>query len=203
MKFDYLAEIVFYFLKAFLTLEAEFEEHEKIKLEISNKTIDASTVAQIFETSTLKKTPIRRPPLPPSFFDTSDSLSETDSAFLKTSFTMSKPNLDASIEAAEEENRKIIQNIVDPTPGFFHSSIQFSNEIDKNRKDFALQKQKENIQVLKSDYQTKIETVKPKKNLKTSPYNLRSYKEQKRKRGFLESADSLRKPYLYQSISDK
>ena len=32
---------------------------------------------------------------------------------------MSKPNLDDSIEAAEEENRKIIQNIVDPTPGFF------------------------------------------------------------------------------------
>ena len=249
MKFDYLAEIVFYFLKAFLTLEAEFEEHEKIKLEISNKTIDASTVAQIFETSTPKKTPIRRPPLPPSFFDTSVSLSETDSAFLKTSFTMSKPNLDALIEAAEEENRKIIQNIVDPTPGFFvdekftdddlnkreneneaefklgnaakkrfetilddinkninvknESSIQFSNEIDENRNDFAVQKQKENIQVLKSVYQTKIETVKPKKNLKTSPYNLRSYKERKRKRGFLESADSLQKPYLYQSISDK
>ena len=249
MKFDYLAEIVFYFLRIFLTLEAEFEEHEKLKLEISNKTIDASTVAQIFETSTPKKTPIHRPPLPPLFFDTTDSLNETDSLFLKTSFTMSKPNLDASIEAAEAENRKIIQNIVDPTPGFFvnekftddhlnnreneneaefklgnaekkrfetilddinkninvkkESSIQFSNEIDENRNDFAVQKQKENIQVLKSDYQTKIETVKPKKNLKTSPYNLRSYNERKRKREFLESADSLQKPYLYQSISDK
>ena len=83
------------------------------------------------------------------------------------------------------------------------SSIQFSNEVDQNRKDFAVQKQKENIQVLKSVYRTKIETVKPKKNLKTSPYNLRSYKERKRKREFLESADSLQKPYLYQSISDK
>ena len=200
-------------------------------------------------TSTPKRTPIRRPPLPPSFFDTSDSLSETDSSFLKTSFTMSKPNLDASIEAAEEENRKIIKNIVDPTPGFFvdekftdddlnnreneneaefklgnaakkrfdtiledinkninvknESSIQFSKEVDQNRKDFAVQKQKENVQVLKSVYRTKIETVKPKKNLKTSPYNLRSYKERKRKREFLESADSLQKPYLYQSISDK
>ena len=84
------------------------------------------------------------------------------------------------------------------------SSIQFSNEIDNIRKDFTVQKQKENIQVLKSVYQTKIETViKPKKNLKTSPYNLRSYKERKRKREFLESADSLQKPYLYQSITDK
>ena len=250
MKFDYLAEIVFYFLKVFLTLEAEFEEHEKLKLEISNKTIDASTVAQIFETSTPKRKPIRRPPLPPSLFDTTDSLSETDSAFLKTSFTISKQNLDASIEAAEEENRKIIQDIVDPTPGFFvdekftdddlnnkeneneaefklgnaakkrfdtiledidrnistfknESSIQFSNKIDESRKDFAVQKEKENIQVLISVYRTKIDTVKQKKNIKTSPYNLRSYKERKRKREFLESADSLQKPYLYQSISDK
>ena len=162
---------------------------------------------------------------------------------------MSKPNLDASTEAAEEENRKIIQDIADPTPGFIvdekfadddlnnrkneneaefklgnaakkrfdtiledinknisfknESSIQFSNERDESRKDFVVQKQKENIQLLKSVYQTKIETVKPKKNLKISPYNLRSYKERKRKREFLESADSLRKPYLYQSISDK
>ena len=51
--------------------------------------------------------------------------------------------------------------------------------------------------------QTKIETVKQKKNQKTSPYNLRSYKQRKRKREFLESADSLHKPYLYQSINDK
>ena len=189
MKFDYLAEIVFYFLK----------EHQKLELEISNKTIDASTVAQIVETSTPKRTPIRRPPLPPSLFDTADSLSEIDYAFLKTSFTMSKPNLDASIEAAEEENRKIIQDIVDPTPGFFvdekftdddlnnkeneneaefklgnaakkrfdtiledinknisnfknDSSIQFSNEIDESRKDFTVQKEKENIHVFQNHF---------------------------------------------------
>ena len=114
MKFDYLAEIVFYFLKAFLTLESDFEEHQKLKLEISNKTIDESTK----ETSTPKRTSIPRPPLPTIFVDRTDSLNETDSMFLKTSFTMTKPNLDASIEAAEEKNRKIIRDIVDPTPGF-------------------------------------------------------------------------------------
>ena len=118
MKFDYLAEVVFYFLRAFLTLESEFEEHQKLKLEISNKTIDTSTEDQFVKTSTPKKTPIRRPPLP-LFVTLDSSLSERDSSFLKTSFTMSKPNLDASIEAAEEKNRKIIQDIVDPTPGLF------------------------------------------------------------------------------------
>ena len=170
---------------------------------------------------------------------------------------MAKPNLDASIEAAEEKNRKIIQDIVDPTPGLFvdekftdddlnnreyeneaefklgnaakkrfdtilkeinnrykedvkasisdfknKSTIQFSNEIDENRKDFAIKKEKEDIQVLKSVYQTKINTVR-KKNSKRGLYNLRSNKQQKRKSEFLESADSLDKPYLYQSISDK
>ena len=246
MKFDYLAEIVFYFLKAFLTLESEFEEHQKLKLEISNKTIDESTK----ETSTPKIASISRPPLPSKFVDTSDSLNETDSLFLKTSFTVTKPNLDASIEAAEEKNRKIIRDIVDSTPGFIvdekftdhdlnnreyeneaefklgnaaqkrfetiskeineniadfknDSVIQFSNEIDQNRSDFTVQKEKQNIEVLKSDYQTKIGTIKPKKNLKTSPYNLRSYKQRKRKRELFESADSLHKPYLYQSISDR
>ena len=90
MKFDYLAEIAFYFLKAFLTLESEFEEHEKLQFEISNRTIDESTKPQIVETSTPKRTPIPRPPLPSIFVDTSDSLNETDSLFLKTSFTMAK-----------------------------------------------------------------------------------------------------------------
>ena len=244
MKFDHLAEIVFYFLRAFLILENEFDEHQKLKLELSNKTINTSSEAQVFQTSAPKRTPILTPPLPPSIFDTSDSLTERDSAFLKTSLTMSKPNLDASIEAAEEENKKIIQDIVDPTPGFIvddsftdadliiikneneaefklgnaaqkrldtilddinksiieynESNIQFSKEIDENRKDFSVQKEKQNIQILKSTYQTKIDTVK-RKNAKRSPYKLRA-----RKRQFAESADSLMyNPYLRQSIPDQ
>ena len=257
MKFDYLAEVVFYFLRAFLTLESEFEEHQKLNLEISNKTIDTTTEDQFVKTSTPKKTPICRSPLP-LFVTPDSSLSERDSSFLKTSFKMAKPNLDASIEAAEEKNRKIIQDIVDPTPGLIvdekftdddlnnreyeneaefklgnaakkrldtilkeinnrykkdvnksisdfknKSTIQFSNEIDENRKDFAIKKEEEeDIQVLKSVYQTKINTVRKKKS-KRSPYNLRSNNQQKRKSEFLESTDSLDKPYLYQSISDK
>ena len=55
MKFDYLAEIVFYFLRVFLTLESEFEEHEKLKLEISNRTIDESTKPKLLKLLLLKK----------------------------------------------------------------------------------------------------------------------------------------------------
>ena len=242
MQFDYLAKIVFYFLKAFLTLENEFEEHEKLKLEISNKAIADSTV----KTSTPKRSPIPRPPLPSIFTDKTNSLNETDSLFLKTSFTMSKPNLDASIEAAEEKNTKIIQEIIHPTPGFVveekitdddfanreyedesqfklgyaskqrfdnilkeinqsitdfksNSSYQFSNKSDQNRKDLNVKKEIDHLEIVKSPLQTKITTVK-KRNQKTSPYNLRSFK---RKREYLGSADSLHKPYIYQSIDDK
>ena len=39
MHFDYLAKIVFYFLRAFLTLENEFSEYENLQYEIANRTI--------------------------------------------------------------------------------------------------------------------------------------------------------------------
>ena len=243
MKFDKIANIAFYFLQAFLTLENEFDEHQKLKLEISNKTIDASSEVQIAQTSTPKRTPIPRPPLPPSLFDTYDTLSETDLAFLKTSLTMSKPNLDVSIEVAENENEKIIRDIVDPTPGFVvddnftdadlenrgyeneaefklgnaaqkrldtilddvnksisfvnESSIQFEKEKNEN-KGFTIKKSNQDIEISKSTFQTKIDTVK-RKNIKRSPYKLRA-----RKRQFAESPDSLmHKPYLYQTIFDE
>ena len=45
-------------------------------------------------------------------------MTEKDSAFLKTSLTMSRLNLDASIELAEEENEKILRDIVRPNTRF-------------------------------------------------------------------------------------
>ena len=223
MKFDKLGEIVYHFLRAFLTLESEFDKNEQIKLELSNYTINLSSAAEssieeppeIVQTSTPKRTLIHRPAIPSSLLDTPSGMSEKDSAFLKTSLTMSRPNLDASIEADEEENEKILCDIVDPTPGFViddiftdadlaaaqneneakfqlgnaaqkrldtildelnksitfenESSIQFEKEIADDRKDFAVQKSNENLEVLKSTFQTKIDTVK-RKNVKRSPY---------------------------------
>ena len=251
MKFNKLGEIVYYFLRAFLTLESKFDKNEKMKLELSNYTINPSSAAEfsieeppeIIQTSTPKRSPIRRPAIPPSLLDTSSGISEKDSAFLKTSLTMSRPNLDASIEAAEKENEKILRDIVDPTPGFVvndiftdadlataqneneatfqlgnatqkrldnildeinksissenESSIQFKKKIADDRKYFAVQKSNENLEVLKSTFQTKVNTVKQ-RNIKRSPYQLRS-----RKRQFTDSADMLlHKAYLYQSIPD-
>ena len=114
MQFDYLAKIVFYFLRAFLTLENEFSEYENSQYEIANQTIANSEV----KTSTPKRSPLQRPPLPKILTDETSSLNESDSLFLKTSFTLAKKNLGASIEAAEEENKEIIKDIIDPTPGF-------------------------------------------------------------------------------------
>ena len=76
-------------------------------------------------------------------------------------------------------------------------SIQFKKEIADDKKDFAVQKSNENLEVLKSTFQTKITTGKQ-RNIKRSPYQLRS-----RKRQFADSADKLlHKTYLYQSIPD-
>ena len=249
IKFEYLAEIVFYFLRAFLTLESEFEEHEKLKLEISTRSINSSNQIQNLQTST----PISRPRLS-SIFYTSDSMNENDSEFLKTSFRMAQPNLDASIEAAEEKNREIIRSIIDPTPGFvvdekitdddlnkrnedeskpklgnaaqkrfddildninksietykIDSNIQFKPSIDKTKKHFSVEKEKENIEMSKSTQQTKISTVRKKE--KRSPYKLRSKtkietekEDRKRKRNQLESELTFKQPYFYQTINDE
>ena len=91
MQFDYLAKIVFYFLRAFLTLENEFSEYENSQYEIANQTITNSEVI----TSTPKRSPFQRPPLPKILTDETNSLNESDSIFLKTSFTLAKTNLDA------------------------------------------------------------------------------------------------------------
>ena len=44
---------------------------------------------------------------------------------------MSKPNLDASIEAAEEENENILREIIDPTPGLTVDDIFTDADLDK------------------------------------------------------------------------
>ena len=43
------------------------------------------------------------------------------------------------------------------------SSIQFGKKIGENRKDFSVQKSNQDIEILKSTYQTKIGNVKRKK----------------------------------------
>ena len=170
MHFDYLAKIVFYFLRAFLTLENEFSEYENLQDEIANRTIANSEV----KTSTPKKSPIPRPPLPKILTDETNSLNETDSLFLKTSFTMSKTNLDASIEAAEEKNRKVIQDIVDPTPGFVVdekiTDDDFSNREYEDETKFKLS----------NAAQQRFDNI-----LKDITHDIRSYKVPKRKYEFL------------------
>ena len=139
MNFEKIGQIVYYFLKAFLTLESDFEKSEQCKLEFLENTINSSNSAdfeieealEIVATSTPKRSPISRPPIPPSLLYTPKDMSENDSAYLKTALTMSKTNLDASIEAAEEENRNILREIVDPTPSLVTDEL--FTDFDLNR----------------------------------------------------------------------
>ena len=238
MKFDYLTDVVLYFLKAFLTLESEFQEYENSKMKLFEETLNNYDA---ISTSTPNSKAIRKF-FPATVYDTTDNLSKIDSDFLKTSLTLSKTNLDATIDAAEEENRKIIQDMVDPTPGLFvngtftnddlntmntddeskfklnNESMKKVNEISENisknisyfqemlnkyelsfkpteneNKEISVELPKKQIEILKSDLDTKIKTTK-KSKIKSSPYNLRSTK---RKFNIIDSSDSLEKPFLY------
>ena len=240
MHFDKFTNIVLHFLKEFLIQESKFNEYEKIKLELFEKTLNNYQVT----TSTPNREYIKNI-FPTAVSNIPDSLSKIDSDFLKTSLTLSKTNLDASIEAAEEENRMIIQDMINPTPGLFvdqtftnddlntmntddeskfklnNQSMKKINEITNNLNNSvskfqemlnnyeltikptksinqetsidSIELPKKEIEILKSDLDTKIKTTK-KSKIKSSPYNLRSAK---RKFNIIDSSDSLSKPFLY------
>ena len=188
MQFNYLAKIVFYFLRAFLTLENEFLEHENLQIELANQTIANSEV----KTSTPKNFPIPRLPLPKILTDETNSLNETESLFLKTSFTISKTNLDASIEAAEEKNKKVIQDIVDPTPGFVvDEKITDDDFLNREYEDESKFK-------LSNASQQRFDNI-----LKDITHDIRSYKVPNRKYELLNKSDQNSKNFAFKKEQDQ
>ena len=137
MQYEKVGKMVYYILRAFLTLESDFQKLEEDKAEILEKTLDSSTDFEIEEapeivaTSTPKCSRIPRPPIPPSLLYTPENISDNESAYLKTALTMSKASLDASIEADEEKNKSILKDIVDPTPGLITDEL--FRDADLNR----------------------------------------------------------------------
>ena len=122
MNFDIFTAIVLHFLTEFSKNEIKFAEYEKNKSELFEKTINNYQVS----TSTPNRENIRNI-FPPTVSNIPDNLNKIDSDFLKTSLTLAKTNIDATIEAAEEENRMIIQDMIDPTPGLFVNQ-SFTND---------------------------------------------------------------------------
>ena len=176
MHFDIFTDIVLHFLKEFLISESKFTEYEKNKLELMEKTINDYQVS----TSTPSKENMKNI-FPPTVFNIPDNLSKIDSDFLKTSLTLSKTNLDATIEAAEEENRMIIQDMINPTPGLFvdqsftsddlnamntddESTFKLNNESMKNISEVTknLNKSVSKFQEMLNNYEL---TIKPSKSI--------------------------------------
>ena len=125
MHFDKFTYIVLHFLKEFLIHESKFSEYEKNKLELFEETLNNYQMLS----STPSKENIRNI-FPSVVSNIPDNLSKIDSDFLKTSLTLSKTNLDASIEAAEEKNRMVIQDMIDPTPGLFVDQSFTSDDLN-------------------------------------------------------------------------
>ena len=88
------------------------------------------------------------PPPPPRFTSTplkskkeiNKTYDDSKEEYLKTAITINKTDLDAAIENADDKNKKIVSDIIDPMPGLFvddklNLENQFeykSNDIDKN-----------------------------------------------------------------------
>ena len=125
MRFEKFTDVVLHFLTEFSINESKFAEYEKNKSELFEKTISNYQVS----TSTPNKETMRNI-FPQTVSNIPDNLNKIDSDFLKTSLTLSKTNIDATIEAAEEENRMIIQDMINPTPGLFVSQSFTSDDLN-------------------------------------------------------------------------
>ena len=105
IKFDKLSKMMLHLFEEFEKMKNYFNEYEKIQEKKTEKT------------KTLKirtSTPIKfykRPKI------TINSTLQDESAFIKTALTLENTNINATIEKEEEDNREIIQSIIDPTPG--------------------------------------------------------------------------------------
>ena len=83
-----------------------------------------------------------KPPAPPPAYSPPPLLTTNEikaarerinAEFLKKSLLLNKDQLDASNEAADQKNKKIIKDIIDPTPGLFiDNKLNANDQIFKN-----------------------------------------------------------------------
>ena len=116
------------------------------------------------------------PPSPPCFTSTplksekeiNKTYNDSKEEYLKTAITIDNTDLDAAIENADNKNKKIVSDIIDPTPGLFvddklNLENQFeytSNDIDKNLNlSRVLQDCLDNILLLMKEKQPPIEKI--------------------------------------------
>ena len=84
----------------------------------------------------LKKKKKKPPTLPPSFVqpplltekETEIERNKANKEFIKTSLLISKDELDAANESTDQKNKKIIKDIIDPTPDLFTDDQLKPNE---------------------------------------------------------------------------
>ena len=86
------------------------------------------------------KPPTPPPPYnPPPLLTTNKIKTESkriNAEFLETSLLLNKDQLDALNEAADQKNKKIIKDIIDPTPGLFiDNKLNANDHIFKNTTD--------------------------------------------------------------------
>ena len=117
------------------------------------------------------------PPPPPRRFtstllksekEINETYDDSKEEYLKTAITIHETDLDATTENADDKNKKIVSDIIDPTPGLFvddklNLENQFeykSNDIDKNLNlSRDLQDRLDNILLLMKAKQAPIEKI--------------------------------------------
>ena len=141
MSFQHIGQLIYNIHSILSHLEKKLvyeptlsSENLNIKLDETQYSVDETPEMQMqMEVDRYRKTDIELPPIYP-FEKTPPPLSENErDDYLKTALTLSKTNLDASIDVAEKENEQVIRDITDPTPGLLINDSFNITDLSRNQ----------------------------------------------------------------------
>ena len=128
LDFEKAIDIIDYLLRAFLTLQSEFDKNESMKKELIDITMDRAGEFDLDEPiqNQMTSTPIKSKKRP-KLNESTISAAKRAKIDKTTDSIISKTNIDATKEAKSERKKDVFREILDPAPGLINN-FNFTDE---------------------------------------------------------------------------
>ena len=128
LDFEKAIDIIDYLLRAFLTLQSEFDKNESMKKDLIDITMDRAGEFDLDEPiqNQMTSTPIKSKKRP-KINETTISAAKRAKIDKTTDSIISKTNIDATKEAKSERKKDLFREILDPAPGLINN-FNFTDE---------------------------------------------------------------------------
>ena len=134
LDFEKAIDIIDYLLRAFLSLQSEFDKNESMKKELIDITMDRAGEFDLDEpiqnqmTSTPSKSKKR-----PKLHESTISAAKRAKIDKTTDSIISKTNIDATKEAKSERKKDVFREILDPAPGLINNFYFTDEDLNKEQ----------------------------------------------------------------------